>query len=288
MPEQHTIPPRTDWKRANPVSLLAASTQGVGVDREKGIIYGAILAQEGVFKDQRGEFDRKGLREIVRLAKQEPVGLKARFGHPTLSDDGVGKHLGRWEEVKLGSVVIEKKKGDLKELAAVRGNLRFDKSAYNTPSGDLATYVMSLVDSDAGAINNSMVLQVDERFRLKPDGTIDTDDDGNPLPPLWFPTELHACDVVDTGAATDSFLSVEALPDAAVREGAKLLDRFFAGQTRETVQTRCLAWLDRYLLQRFGPSLATENKSAGTPLLDAVRDRLEEIQLRHRKREKTA
>ncbi len=50
--------------------------------------------------------------------------------------------------------------------------------------------------------------------------------------------------MVDTGDAVDGLLSArldaEGLPDAAVRQGAALLDRVFSGQAPEVVACRCL------------------------------------------------
>jgi hypothetical protein len=51
-----------DWLRA---SIKSAA---VGVDREKNILRGYVIAQEGPFKsDGRGEFDKAALQAIERL-----------------------------------------------------------------------------------------------------------------------------------------------------------------------------------------------------------------------------
>src|SRR6185437_11194621 len=120
--------------------------------------------------------------------------------------------------------------------------------------------------SDPEALSSSLVLKSDMEYRLDKQGRPLKDDDGNELPPLWRPTQLHASDVVDQGDAVDGFLStsgVDSLPDAAVRRGTELLDKQFAGQPRETIKARCLAWLDKYLNLRFGedvPALSAADK----------------------------
>jgi hypothetical protein len=230
---------------ALPVSptWLKADSLGkpVGVDAEKKIIHGYVVAQKGPFKSEgRGEFDDKSLSEIVRLYGEHPKGLKARFAHPSLSDDGIGKFLGRSRDARLD--------GD-----KVRADLHLDPTSFHTPSGDLGGYVMALAQSDAGAFSSSLVLQIRQEIRLNEDGTRKVNEKGDPLPPLWRPTKLHASDVVDTGDAVDDFLSVDQLPDALVRRGSELLNQAFPGQARDVVQARLQAWLDRYLELRYGP-----------------------------------
>lgn len=234
-----------------------AKAKAIGVDREARAILGAVVAQEGPFReaDPRGEFDKKSLRTIVALMKEAPGGLKARFGHPSLSDDAAGTAIGRWHNPRLDKVLVSRG-GAQVELEAVRANLHLDKSAGPVnPNGDLAEYLLTVAESDPGLIATSLVLQVTEEYRLKKDGTRELDDEGKPLPPLWRPTKLHASDVTDEGAAVDAILSPRGgadLPDDVVRLATQALDRLFAGQTREVVEQRCGAWLERYLSRRYG------------------------------------
>ena len=237
------LPATTEWLRA-PNALAA-----VGVDRDKKILRGYVVAQKGPFKTPgRGEFDDLSLDQIVQLYAAKPAGLKSRFTHPDMSNDGLGKYLGRSRDAK--------RDGD-----KVRADLHFDDSAFNTPSGNLAGYVMQLAENDPDALSSSLVLKVDKEVRLEADGTAKKDEKGNRLPPLWRPTALHASDVVDTGDAVDGILSaelgglnVDELPDALLHRGAELLDRAFPGQPRDVVHARLSAFLGRYLDRRYGPA----------------------------------
>lgn len=234
------------------------------VDREKGIIHGVILAEEGMFKDKRGEFDRASIRKVVALAKDRPGGLKARFTHPNLSSDGLGKFLGRYHDVRSDTVLREAGKDAngkhlVKEMLVARGDLHLDKTALEDPPGGgkpLGLYVMDLAESDSDALGASLVLKTDQITRTDSKGRpLKDETTGEDLPPLWMPTALHACDCVDDGDATHSFLSSDilaGLPDAIVRQGCELLDNQFAGQTREAVQARLSAFTERYLNHRFG------------------------------------
>lgn len=224
-----------EWLRANP------STRGaIGVDREKEIINGYVVAQRGPFKsDGRGEFDDQALAKIVELGNAAPAGLKVRLSHPTESDDGAGKFLGRSKHFRLD--------GD-----KVRADLHIAGSSHKTPSGDLGGYVMDRAEEDPTSFGSSLVLRTDKQMRLNADGTRMLGPDGQPLPPLWRPTELHASDVVDEGDAVhDGFLSVEDLPDAMYWQASAQLDRLFLGKEKAFATERLHLFVQRYLSSRF-------------------------------------
>lgn len=244
-----------EWDR------LTVAGRPIGVDRENRVLRGYVVAQAGPFKsDGRGEFDVAALEAIVRLGNAKPLGLKSRFTHPDMSSDGLGKFLGRAKDLSMHAARDERTG---KEVPAVRADLHFDPSASNTPTGDLAGYVLDLAESDPDALSSSIVVQADREFRLNPDGTRLMGEDGQPLPPLWRPTKLHASDIVDTGDAVDGLLSagvnVDGLPLGALWKGAELLDSVFADQPREVVEARLRAWLDRYLTGRFAKAESMPN-----------------------------
>ena len=247
-----TLLERPRWLRANFTSEVTA------VDRLKNIISGVIIAEEGPFKTEgRGEFDGQSLRTIVKLMREKPNGLKSRFAHPTLSDDGIGSFLGRFRDPKRDKVLRPADKDSagektFKEIELVRADLHLDPTSFETPKGNLGKYVLDLAESDSEAFATSLVLQVEEEVRLDAKGRRLQDEKGIDLPPLWRPTVLHGSDVVDTGDATNAFLDAGQLSDHIVRQGAEILDVQFAGQTREVVEARCFSWLKRYLDLRYG------------------------------------
>lgn len=250
-----TLRTTPDWLRAQTDGDL------VEVDRKNNVIRGYVVAQEGAFKSEgRGEFDPHSLREIVRLMKAAPNGLKSRFGHPTLSDDGLAKFLGRSRNPRLGTATVRTEDGSRKTVQAVRADLHLDPTSFHTPAGNLGRYVLDRAESDPDSFSTSLVLRSDKEYRLEKNGKPKRDTNGNELPPLWRPTALHASDVVDTGDAVDGFLSADGmagLPDGVVRRATALLDRQFAGQEPEVIRARCLAWLGRYLNWKFGPEIPT-------------------------------
>ena len=250
--ETKQMPAEPEWLKAN------AKGKPIGVDREggeAGIIHGYIMAQEGPFKSEgRGEFDKDALKQIVKLTKAAPNGLKSRFAHPSLSDDGIGRLLGRVRNPRLDVISTRESDGEQKtdEISVVRGDLYLNPTSHETPSGNLGKYVMDLAESDPDALSSSLVISADEEFRIDKKGRPMKDEAGNDLPPLWRPQRLHASDLVDTGDAVDGLLSLDGLPDKLVRQGAAMLDKQFAGQSREVIESRAKAWLGRYLDRRFG------------------------------------
>ena len=238
----------TQWLRAR------APGRVLGVDKAKKKIFGAILAEQGPFKDAaRGEFSGKSIRAITKLAKQARGGLRVRFGHPNLSASGLGTMLGRMHSITTES--IEKEiRGETVNALVSRGDIHFSDSAFNTPSGDLASYTMQLVSEDSGGDNAgmSLVLTVDEELRVDAKGRRLLDDDGVELPPLWHPTKLLAVDVVDEGAATSSMLQsasieVDGLRDETLWKAEALLQKQFAGKDRGFVEEHLTAWVTRAL-----------------------------------------
>lgn len=223
---------KTEW--------LRASTRGktIGVDRENNLIRGYVVAEKGPFLDGRGEFNDNSLSKVVELGNSGKQGLKVRFTHPNSSNDGLGTYLGRAKEFRLD--------GDL-----VRADLHFGKTARKTPRhGDLADYVMSLAEEDPDAFSSSLVLQSDKKYRRDEDGDMLRDDNGEPLPPIWIPTKLHASDVVDTGAAVKSFLSTDNAQPAEL--ATEYLDELFSGQDREYCESHLRDFATRYLTNKFG------------------------------------
>ena len=265
---------------ATPTWLSAQLTAPVGkVDREKGIIHGVILAEEGPFKSAgRGEFNRAAIQQIVTMANQKPGGLKARWTHPGLSSDGLGKFLGRQKNIRTDTVLRSSGRdtggdGLAKPTLVARGDLHLDATALDTPpegGKPLGVYVMDLAESDPDAFGTSLVLRAKQEYRLKPDGRPMQNDNGEDLPPLWFPEALHSSDVVDDGDATNSFLSADilaGLPDAVVRQGCELLDAQFLGQDAVAVRARLTAFVDRYLRLRFGEPDEEEDNDEDEDLL---------------------
>lgn len=247
-----TMPVTPTW------TALRMPSPGAKVDREARVLRGYVVALRGPFKSEgRGSFDDASLATIVQLMNAQPLGLKSRFSHPTMSDDGLGSFLGRARNARLD--------GD-----RVRADLHLDPAAFSSPRGNLGQYVLDLAESDPDALSSSLVLQADREEALGEDGRRKLDADGKEVPPVWRPTKLHASDVVDTGDAVDGLLSAgidpDGLPLGALWKGSALLDQLFPNQPREVVEARATAWLGRCLDLRYGggPGAVKPSRSRGS------------------------
>ena len=201
------------------------------VDREKGIIYGFAVVEKGILKDKRGEFNDEGLEIVAGLGNESNIGIKSRYGHPNMSNTALGTFLGRVKNFR-------------KDEDVIRGDLHFDKTAYKTPNGDLASYVMGLAESDPDAFGASMVIECDFVKQLEEDGTAKKDEKGEKLVPLMMVTQLKTVDIVDDGAATSgmlgNFFSDGVKPSA---EMTNFLDKFL--DNPEAVK-KTMSFLERY------------------------------------------
>lgn len=208
----------------------------IGVDREKGIIRGFGVVTEGIVKDRRGEFDEAELDHIMTLGNSSKKGIKSRYGHPNMSTTALGTFLGRVKNFR-------------KDGKLLRGDLIIDKTAYNTPDGDLATYVMDLAESDPEAFGSSMVIKWEPEARFDKKGNPERDKDGAELPPFMRVEKFWAVDIVDDPAANSGmfgmpFFNNGVMPAASM---TSFLNKFL--DNPDAVE-KALIFLERYALNR--------------------------------------
>ncbi|MDD5513069.1 MAG: hypothetical protein PHD09_04825 [Candidatus Omnitrophica bacterium] len=213
-----------------------ARSGNVKIDRDSAVINGFAVVTKGVTKDSRGEFDDISLDSVVELGNKLKTGVKSRFGHPNMSSTALGTFLGRVRNFR--------RDGDI-----VRADLHIDKTAFETPDGDLAGYVLNLAESDPEMFGASMVIYWDEEKREGLDAN------GNELPPFIRVTNLFSVDVVDDPAANNGLFGMPFFSES-VRPSAEMtafLDKFL--NNPDAVE-KTIGFLNRYRLSK-----ETENKS---------------------------
>ena len=175
-----------------------------GGKHEAGIIRGVSLIASGEALGHEMWIDDETLTQVAELAKRGKHGVKSRFTHPSMSADGLGRHLGRIHDVQMT------------EGGRVIGDLHFSEAAHQTPEGDLASYVMSLAIEDPSAAGLSIVFEHDPKaeieFMLEHGASIDGNfvdtsafqspdpENANNYPHVRL-SKLRAADVVDEPAA---------------------------------------------------------------------------------------
>lgn len=194
----------------------------VRVERDAGV-YGAGMIHDvsmitvGEALGHEMWCDHAFLAQVVEAVQHAYRGIKARFTHPGLSNDGVGTKLGKFFNARL--------EGD-----QVIADLHFQQAAHETPDGDLANYVMTLAEETPEDFGLSIVFDHDTEaseehaaHHSEPGQSFESPDEGNKE--NYYHARLHklyAADVVDSPAANPGGL-FKAGQEAAV-EADQLLE----------------------------------------------------------------
>jgi len=161
------------------------------VDRENGIIKNVVIIESGI--DKYGDnFDETFLRSMELQGNSQPMGVKSRFGHPSMSKEALGSYLGRFKNFNVGDV-------DGKQV--LLADLYLDKTAKASPTnGNMYDYVLDIASSNDDMFGNSVVFMPD-----KEEIKTEKDVDGNEVrvPYIRLKTFM-ASDIVDSPAATTS------------------------------------------------------------------------------------
>lgn len=166
----------------------------VGGDYNAGLLSGVSLIAKGEALGHDMWIDEVTLMQVAEFANQSNNGIKSRFTHPSMSADGMGRHLGRLKDVRV-------------EGEKVIGDLHFAQSAHATPEGDLAEYVMKLAEEDPAAAGLSIVFEHDQEAEQKfmtkfsKDSFMSPDEDNLRNLPHVRLAKLRAADIVDEPAA---------------------------------------------------------------------------------------
>jgi hypothetical protein len=206
------------------------------VDREKGIITGALVVTEGEASGHGVWLESEFVDEVVSQGNASKSGLKARFGHPNMCSTALGTFLGRWKNFRRDTVT----RNDGSKAGAARADLFLSASAKETPNGDLHKYVLDMAEKEKDMFGTSIVFTPGDDYRrtksgkkvhrvwqVGPDGKAVFGSDGYRLF-RWVdekgkdhdPSEdpivdrdyavcekLQACDAVDDPAANDGMFS---------------------------------------------------------------------------------
>jgi hypothetical protein len=175
------------------------------VDREggmfgKGVIYDVSMITRGEALGHDLWVDREFLEDVASSVNASDRGVKARFTHPGLSSDGVGTKLGKFTNARVvGDQVI--------------ADMHLQEAAFNTPEGDLGSYVLSLAEDTPEDFGLSIVF--DHDFEMAEELTAENTTKGRFVSPDEANknnyeharlSRLYACDVVDSPAANPAGL----------------------------------------------------------------------------------
>jgi hypothetical protein len=180
-------------------------------DYNAGIIRDVAAMTEGEALGHGAWVDEAMLDQVVQSGNAQRSGVKVRFTHPGLSSDGLGTLLGRFKKFR-------------REDNKAVGDLHFLKSSHDTPSGDLANYIMALAEESPDMVAMSIVFERDigaekefEGVNSDEDGVFTSPDRANTKNlPHFRLSRLRGVDVVDEPAANPEGLF------AALNDGNQL------------------------------------------------------------------
>lgn len=150
------------------------------VDNDKGTLFGVKVIEKGQINDARPYYvDDVTLSQIEELGNRARKGVKVRYTHVD-QEDAMGSHLGRAVNFRIDG-------------ECVRADIIMAKSAFMSPKGNLAGYVLSLAEEDSESLGMSVAGMLD--------GATMSDEGEGDLMPLRF-SDLYSADVVADPAAT--------------------------------------------------------------------------------------
>lgn len=221
----------------------------LGVHKKNEIIQGFSVISIGEALGHGVDIDETTLNQVIEHGNKAEVGLKSRFGHPNMSSEALGTFLGRSKNFRLSD------EGD-----RVLADLHISKTAHNTPSGDLAAYVVSLAEDDPRSFGASIVFDMKLEEQLDDNGEQKLGDDGKPLRPLARVEKLFAADVVDEPAANEKGFFGHKFFGADVKlsaEATAFLNKFL--EMPDSVE-KAMKFLSRYAVNSYdGQNLDPEN-----------------------------
>ena len=163
-----------------------------GVDREKGIVYGAAVVTEGEAKGHDVFLDSSFLKAVEVQGNAKTKGIKARFGHPSMSSTALGTFLGRTKNFRIDGNIV-------------RADLYLSKEAKNSPGGDLYEYVLGMAENEGDMFGISIVFRPGDEYQYKDGEKVNVFDWTKPV--FVEMQELLGTDLVDDPAANSGLFS---------------------------------------------------------------------------------
>lgn len=185
------------WLKSGRVNLESSQ-----VDRENGIIKNVIMCQAGEAKGHGFVLDQEFISDVVTYANRHhsEIGMKARFGHPSMSNETLGTEMGRFHNFRQ------------KDDQAIADLHLYDSADKSPTRPGMKDWILSMAEEDPNAIMCSIVFKEEYFFAFDKEGNkvvIDEPEYSGMQPVYAKLGELMFCDIVDQGAATDRLFSVQ-------------------------------------------------------------------------------
>ncbi|MFY0628701.1 MAG: hypothetical protein JXR07_20580 [Reichenbachiella sp.] len=193
------------WQKSSRIDF--SSTEKV--DEDNGILYGVTLCQVGEAKGHGLHLEQEFVDDCAAYGAKHhaKLGMKSRFGHPSMSNETLGTEMGRFKEFRVEG---EQLKADLHLL---------ESSNLSPTQPGMKDWMLSMASEDPAMIMCSIVFVPDYYYqyseKVEKIRVWEYDSDGNwvsansKMKTYCALKELQFCDIVDQGAATDKLFSEE-------------------------------------------------------------------------------
>ena len=115
--------------------------------------------------------DESFIESVFTQGSEMKIGLKSRFGHPSMCNEALGTYLGRFKNFSMSD-----------DKTQCFADLHLSESAKHTPHGDLHKYVSGLAEDDPNAFATSIVFEYGDFYRKDKDGNkVKTNRYGSPV-----------------------------------------------------------------------------------------------------------
>ncbi len=263
----------TVTKKITRLEALPQRLSRLEVDRSyPGAICGVSLIATGPAAGHDFEVDRTTVEQVAAHADE----LRGRWTHGGLSEDGLGRHLGRWSDVRVEPFQLCRACGteqagpacatcagqtELNHRAV--GDFNFARSAYQLrPDGldvPAPIYLMNRAEEDPQSLGISVVARFAFDRAPRPEGE---QGEGARLARVPARGDLLRGDWVADPAANPVGLHAGTGAPSELTEGAtRALDKIVAREGRDKAKARALAFLARY----FGDEFREEEEVAEEP-----------------------
>ncbi len=185
------------WFKTDPAYGQSALT----VDAKTGIIPDVSVCSVGEAKGHGVQLEQSFVDDVVRLGNEFPLGIKCRFGHPSMSTESLGTYLGRFKNFRT----IEGK---------AIADLHLDEISRKAPGGDLYGWLTGMVEKNPDMLGPSIVFEPGDSYQYDDDGnkvSVGYDEYGYIVgesvdfnkPIFASIVQLYASDIVDDPAANE-------------------------------------------------------------------------------------
>lgn len=233
--EKIFVAPR--WMKSMPTLLEFEKSN---IDAEAGIIHDVVMVEEGEAKGHGFHLEAEFITDLVKydIKMFGSRGVKARLGHPGMSDDTMGSQMGYFQNYRE-----RKKKGKMQAIADLH---LLDSADISPTKPKMREWVIGMAEEAPDFIMSSIVFRPGRYYQKQKDGkkkyvyeyTKVRGEDGEEYDKYVYSDdslgkvyiefgakgEHYYTDLVESGAATDSLFSNTANPQLFVARLGEWLD----------------------------------------------------------------